>query len=396
MAAIDPVLNPAIAPADAARTARSPARSFSASVITDFASFLQLKTEWDALVAVSAVDHPFLTHDWIRLWLECFGSGRSLHIVVIRENGEIAAIVPLLYDEQGLFGFRMRTLALIWNAHVPRCDFICRDDSSETYSAIWEHLVAERRHWDLLLLPQLPEGSRTLGALQEAAAGSDFLVATQESGAAPYMEISGTWKNYFENLPVTLRSGLRHSAERLTRFGALERECVRPGAGNLGAAMEDAFQMECAVAPSDSHWRLGARSRTFYARLALEPGLRDCARLDYLRSGDRRIAFNLSLYFKGAAYLLRARSLAEFADHAPLHVLASMNLEDCFKEGLRRYDFMETTEDWARRWRCGALSHHWMFIHSNSPRTALFHAMKFNPGPTIEEWTRTHEALGEI
>jgi hypothetical protein len=371
--------------------ARSATRELSVGAVSDFAGFLRLKDEWDALAATSAVEHPFLTHDWIRLWWECFGKDRTLHIIAVRENGALVAIAPMVIDTQRLLGFRLRTLAIIWNAHVPRCDFLVREQRGAIYQAIWNHIAGERRRWDLLLLPQLPDGSMILTELNDAASAGGFLVATRASGSLPFVTIAGTWKTYVDSLPRTIQSGLRHRTERLTRLGPLERERILPGSAALPLDLREAFQMDDATAEHTPQ-RFGDGGRAFYAKLATTPGIRDFVRLHYLRAGDRRVAFDLSLQYRDVLYLMKGGSRPEFGDYAPLNILASLNLENCYRENVRRYDFVGMQEDWGKHWRCSALPHHWMFIYVNSPRTALFHAMKFHLGPTIEHWTRGHEA----
>lgn len=46
--------------------------------LTDFASFLRLAPVWDDLLERAGVDHPFLSHEWLRSWWEAFGAGRGL------------------------------------------------------------------------------------------------------------------------------------------------------------------------------------------------------------------------------------------------------------------------------------------------------------------------------
>src|ERR1022692_2078954 len=64
--------------------------------IADFDSFVDAKPAWDRLVEKANVGHPFLTHDWIRTWWECFGGERELKILMVRRDGELVGIAPLM------------------------------------------------------------------------------------------------------------------------------------------------------------------------------------------------------------------------------------------------------------------------------------------------------------
>ena len=59
----------------------------SVDIVTDEAAFLDLEAEWNETVDRAGLAHPFLRHEWIRTWWECFGSGGRLHIVVVRAGG---------------------------------------------------------------------------------------------------------------------------------------------------------------------------------------------------------------------------------------------------------------------------------------------------------------------
>ena len=61
-------------------------------------AFDRLETEWNDAVERAAVPHPFLRHEWLHTWWECFGDGRALHIVIVRSNDRIIAIAPLLRE----------------------------------------------------------------------------------------------------------------------------------------------------------------------------------------------------------------------------------------------------------------------------------------------------------
>lgn len=376
----------------------STTRRLTVEAITDFDSFLGLKEAWDNLVASAAVEHPFVTHEWIRTWWESFGGTRTLHIAVAREGNTVVGIAPMLEETDRFYGFKLRKLTFIWNSHVPRCDFIVEGREGrrlDIYRALWAYIAAPARRWDLLLLPQLPEGSPTLTWLKELASASGFLVGTWSSDSSPYVTISGTWEDYLASLPRKHRANLFNRTARLSLLGKIQLEHLKSGDedgsaldGGLDAGLEEGFQIEAAAwkAATGNPLLCDARVRTFYSKLARTQGIKDSLRLHFLRAGDKRIAFDLSIRYANSMYVIKGGCLPEYESYSPVNILASMNLENCFREGLRRYDFLGKEEEWKSRWSRHALSHHWMFIYPNNPRTALFHAMKFRLAPMIEEW----------
>jgi len=51
---------------------------------------------WDELVKEAGIDHPFLSHAWVRTWWDCFSAGNELHILVVKTSSEAIAIAPLM------------------------------------------------------------------------------------------------------------------------------------------------------------------------------------------------------------------------------------------------------------------------------------------------------------
>jgi hypothetical protein len=70
----------------------------SVETISDAGAFDRLEREWNDAVERAALPHPFLRHEWLHTWWECFGDGRALHIVIVRSNDRIIAIAPLLLE----------------------------------------------------------------------------------------------------------------------------------------------------------------------------------------------------------------------------------------------------------------------------------------------------------
>ena len=51
---------------------------YSVELITEPADFLALATTWNEVVERARVPHPFLRHEWLRAWWECFGQTHQL------------------------------------------------------------------------------------------------------------------------------------------------------------------------------------------------------------------------------------------------------------------------------------------------------------------------------
>src|SRR6266542_3965022 len=76
-------------------------------IVQDAASFAALADGWTELLRSSASDGPFLTPEWLQPWWTHAGGSRTLHVVTVRDRGELIALAPLMRTP-GPFGIFRR------------------------------------------------------------------------------------------------------------------------------------------------------------------------------------------------------------------------------------------------------------------------------------------------
>lgn len=372
-------------PAAAAPDA-GPAAGPEIEVVSSYRGMLALEGEWNDLYARAGVQHPFLTHEWIRTWWECFGAPAGLEILVFRDGAAgTIAVVPLMADATRMFGVGLARLGLPWNFHTPRLGLVVAERHEEVYRLLWEYLTREERRWDLLRLCQLPEGARESRRLADLAASEGFLVGRWTSGGAPFVEVRGSWSDYFAGLSKKHRGTVRNRRRRLETLGRVELETVdgAGGAEELEGALAEGFRLEGAA------WKAAAGTailshdepEAFYRILARRTAARGWLRLHFLRVGGRRVAFLYSLLHEGTLYALKGGYDPEHARSSPGVVLFSLILEDAFARGLSRIDFLGDEERWKLDWTRRTREHHWLYVFRPSPRTRLVHLLKFGLAP---------------
>lgn len=357
-------------------------------VVSSYRGLLALEPEWNELYERAGVEHPFLTHEWIRTWWECFGAPAGLEILVFRDGAAGAiALVPLVADATRMFGVGLSRLGLPWNFHTPRLGLVVAERHEEVYRMLWDHLLESDRRWDLLRLCQLPEGSRESRRLADLAASEGFLVGRWTSGGAPWVEVRGSWDDYFARLSKKHRSTVRNRTRRLQALGEVELETVDGSAGRvaLEEALTEGFRLEGAAWKARAGTAILSHDETeaFYRILARRTAARGWLRLHFLRVGGRRVAFLYSLLHEGTLYALKGGYDPEHARSSPGVVLFSLILRDAFERGLRRIDFLGDEERWKLDWTRRSREHHWLYVFRPSPRARLVHILKFGLAPRV-------------
>jgi CelD/BcsL family acetyltransferase involved in cellulose biosynthesis len=341
-----------------------------------------LEPEWTALAERSGVDHPFLTHEWISTWWECFGAGRELYVLVVRDDhdGALAAIVPLMRSASRVGGMRIRRLEAMTNAHSPRFDFLIGTATERLFRTIWQHLARDAS-WDVLRLSELPAGSHPMLELPEYARASGCLTGCWASADSPYLPIEGPWSVYVASLTARHRANLRNRTKRLGAIGPIAFENLRVSESlDAGLALEAAAWKGAAGTAIAS----SPEVRRFYRMLAERAAARGWLRLQFLTVGGRRVAFQYVMQYRTKQYLLKPGYDPEFAAYAPSSLLCARSLEQAFADGLEEHDFLGEAEDWKLRWTPRTRPHEWLFVFPDTMRGRLLYRLKFHVRPRLQ------------
>ena len=357
----------------------------SVETITDVDAFVALEADWNDAVARARLTHPFLSHQWLRTWWECFGTGRQLHIVIVRSGSTIVAIAPLLAETAWMYGVPIRRLRLMHNDHTPRADFIVVGREREAYRAIWESLLATRDEWDVLQLGQVPIDSPTHAHLSALALEDRCTVGTWRSSESPYLALTGSWDEYHARLTGKFRQNLRNRIARLSRVAEPALEVVE-GGDKVAAACADAIRLEA------SGWKRGIGTaitsdesvHRFYRVLATRAETAGWLRLLFLTVNGRRIAASYSLAYERRLFLCKTGYDPEFDTGSPFKVLTCFAVRDAFARGAVEVDFLGETEPWKLEWTKTVRAHDWLFVFSGTPRARLLYPVKFQLLPALK------------
>ena len=372
------------APPTLAQTIPGVTHGLTVETVTDEQTFLRLQGEWDDAVDRAQIGHPFLCHDWIRTWWECFGEGAELHVIVVRAGGQIVAIAPLLFERTRMYGMPVRRLRLMQNDHSPRADFIVADYASQAYHAIWTALFDERHNWDVMLLSQLPPQTVTVQFVKGLASADGCATGIWRGGSSPYLPIAGTEGDYFAGLSAKFRQNLRNRMTRLTRVGKPALEIVSDT--SLSEAVGDAIRLE------ESGWKRDAgtaistdlKIRQFYMRLAARMADRGWLRLMFLNVSGRRIATSYSIEHDRRLFLCKTGYDPEYNTCSPFKLLMHFIVRYAYAEGATEIDLLGDTEPWKEEWTEASRQHNWLFVFSNTNRARLLYPLKFQLVPAVK------------
>ena len=354
--------------------------------ISDFQRFLELEPIWNALIEEAEIGHPFLNHEWVKAWWESFGTGKELHILLVRSGGEPVAIAPLMLTRSHMYGVKVRRLEFIYNVHTPRFDFIIARRHDDVYRTLWNYFAQEKSLWDVLQLFQLPEDSRTLAEFSRMAEREGLQTGLWPSGKSPFVPLTENWDDYFKTLARKHRSNMRNRLNRLSRLGEVKLEVMR-SVEELESSLEDGLRIEAAAWKGAAGTAIASRTdlRQFYTSIGHAFAQRGRLRLHFLTLDGQRIAFEYSLEYRKKIFVLKVGYDPHYAAYSPCNMLCYLVLQEAFARGLEEYDFLGVDNDWKLEWTDKSRSHYWLYVFQKGLAPRFVHYLKFRLLPELKQ-----------
>jgi len=365
---------------------REPNAPLRVELVRDYEAFARLAPVWNRLVEEAGIDHPFMRHEWIRTWWDCFEHGGSLHVLLVKQGEDPIAIAPLMLDRGRVYGCPVRRLRGIADVHTERFDFILARRPKEACAAIWKYLAAESSHWDVLELRQVPEGGRVNEYVPLYAYEDKFLLGRWPSSQGPYVPVTQPWEAYLKTLSKRHLSNLRGRAKGLRRHGE-ERHEIVTGSEHLDRTLTEAFLLEAAAWKGRAGTAIVSRPdrQAFYTQLMRRAADRGWMRVHFLTLNGKRIAVQLALAMQHKLYILKSGYDPQYAQFAPSLLLCEMVLRDAWNRQFTEVDFLGDVERWKLDWARHTRSHSWLFVFPNRPRPRWLHRLKFTVIPGLRQ-----------
>jgi CelD/BcsL family acetyltransferase involved in cellulose biosynthesis len=321
-----------------------------------------LQQDWERLSAVSKSPNAFTTFDWYQAWYRGFaqseGAGkRSHHILVLKRNGAVAGISPLVGTVSSRMGFRMRRLQFVSGHHDwDYNDLVLGDDAEGQIQAVVEYLSHTQSEWDILDLWDLRDievaKEHIENALRRASLRYLFL---PEEERCPYMPIDGSWSAIISRRSSSIRHTYRNQQSRLNRMSSeglrvriLDDPSKEPGLLQKMVALEEQKR----VGGQLSAPFLALHSSAFESIFdALGPKGWLCVAL--MELNDQLLAWHLLLRCGGKLWGYLTAYDHDYSRLSPGRMLVPAIIDYGFARGYTEYDFMNGEETYKLQWAAG-------------------------------------------
>ncbi|MEW5938103.1 MAG: GNAT family N-acetyltransferase [Chloroflexota bacterium] len=321
---------------------------------TDFESLAPLADAWNALLAESLSDVPFLHFEYLRDWWSTLGGGEwrraELRVIAAREGDCLIGVAPLF---QTINRDGLPALMALGSIEISDyLDLIVRPaDLPRFLSGLLDFLDSRvTPDWRALDLYNLPDASATIPALEAESAKRGWDFASEVYQPAPYIPLPADFDAYLAMIDKKQRHEIRRKMRRAAEYEIPVRWYVVEDASTLDSEMEGFFELMKQDPAKEKFLTEAMRGQMLAtARTAMSKGW---LWLAFLEVGGKKAAAEFNFDYGNRLWGYNSGVNRDFIELSPGWVLLGHVLQWACEHGRTEFDFMRGNEEY--KYRFGA------------------------------------------
>jgi len=325
----------------------------STQVISDAVDFHDLRSEWDDLLQACPGDCIFLTWEWLYTWWLHLPERRTLHIIVVRLDGQLIALAPLALRPASLKRLMpRRVLEFLASGSVGSdyLSFLIRPDHEPI--AMREIIGSLAESGRILELVRVEKSCAPMAELSRQLQENGWKSLSLTTNYCPYSILSGhTWSSYLQSLHARHRKNMGKMLRRLHK--------------------DFDVSLQLATTESERQWAMDVFVQLHLRRWAGKGGSTALNRkelIDFHRAfsaiGLERGWLKLytlvldgvpaaSLYvfkYHDVYYHYQSAFDPDYGKYSPGTVMLALGIKDAIEDGAVEFDFLHDNEAYKYLW----------------------------------------------
>ena len=307
-----------------------------------------MRDEWRRLFQETQTNNIFLSWEWTYLWCKHFPEKRKqLLVLLIKDNNKrTIGIAPLMKVDEGLLN-RPIIKFLGDEMMADYMDFLISDNN--TIEPILRFLY-RKGDWARIELKRIPEYSETFLAIKTFLVNSTIPWSIEVDCTSPFIDIEGDWNEYYNSLSKSLKQDIRTTVNKLGRSGKIQYENLNED--NIKQGLESLFEMhkrrqenKVGISIFESE-----RNQAFFIDVATTFLRLQWTDISVLKLNGKIISAVFALKIKDVFYYWIPSFDPDYIKYSLGKLSIYMLLQQCFKLGYKRFDFMIGDEEYKLRW----------------------------------------------
>lgn len=342
---------------------------------TSVEALAALREEWRELFSRCASPTMFQSPDWHLAWWRAFGARRVPHVLALRKQGRLVAVLPLLTYDDIIRGLRVRVLGSYNNDHASRSGILVEPGyEAESMQALAAHLDEVSARWDVLMLTQLPADAPWLPHLIEACGQNGLNVFGPKAGTPKsVLSLEGSWDDYLKRQSRHFRVRMKENQRRLEKAGVLSfrRSSGAPEDFDIFLSLEQSSWKS-----EDDYARLGVEGWNFQRELALTPGNGITCHNIFLEIDGKVLGGMHALSVGDVAYSMQTLFDESVRKLYPGRVQFAKHLEDMFGDARLKLLDLNGNSLFCKSWTEDELQFVGLQVYSRRPYSRLLAFLK--------------------
>ncbi|MBL8512864.1 MAG: GNAT family N-acetyltransferase [Betaproteobacteria bacterium] len=303
--------------------------------------FLKLQDHWDPFIETCGNGVVFARWDWVRIWLDIFGTSESpLAIICIWRGQTLIGLAPFWIQPRRHCGWTVRTLRFLGTGELEAdevlpemLDVMCRKEDTEPVARAVVTAIERELQWDAAIFDHVVSGSVIETAIVPSLATPETAIRSARGARYRLQWPAG-------QVPK-LPSAVAYKRRKLERAGQLEYQFV-------GSMTGWETSIETLTALHRKRWEArgvqgvfaSAKFDRFHRTLSQHWVAQGGVCLHMLRLDGLPIAALYNLRWHGVEYFYQGGIDTSLKGQSPGIVLHAFAIEHAARSGSTAYDFL--------------------------------------------------------
>jgi CelD/BcsL family acetyltransferase involved in cellulose biosynthesis len=312
---------------------------------------LELRDEWNSLVARMRYPTVFSRWEWMAAWWAHFAEDRGARIIVIHDENRLVGILPLYlqccyWRRDWRIGRVLRYFAST-EVYPDHLDIIAAPgDAGACVAAAFNHLRKSAHQWDVIQLPYL--------AADSALAASDMnasvrLGPLKRTGVAAYISNGGGYEDYLRGLSGNERQKIRSRRRKLLERKGVTYESIAPHDYLDALSVLFALHEKRALQKGITSTFRGQKIQMFHRQL-VETLPAQNIWLRALRWDGTLVALFYGYRIDDRVFYFQMGHDPDKSDWSMGSVILQETIREALEVGVKEYNFLQGDEEFKFRW----------------------------------------------
>lgn len=312
--------------------------------IKTFEDFQSLEPLWNTTLQKSDMDMLFLSFEWISCWWQHYGNKKSLFILLVKDEGKLVGIAPLMIQRYGFGPFSIRHVCTLTNDQVNRTEFIITENVERVIEHIIKYLRTRLGPFTIFTFKRLWEDSQTYRVLNKSLWQKEWLSMKKTDLLSPYITCDDSWEHYFKQRSRNVKNNYNKTRNKFAKLSSHEIVSykytnIEEGLKHMLAISKKTWKFKEGTAiASDSS------DKGFYTALAKWASEKQWFQLYILKINEQPVAFQYAINYNNKKYCLKIGFDESYAEFSPNRFLIIDNVKDSFINKYKECDLLGHNE----------------------------------------------------